>query len=106
MTHMNTDTTLDTKLLNLTNARNRWMRAVSLLEEKLKLFLNTDPPQPLRTPKNPPLRLRRDLDSLDAGRHQVEILNYAIANLEKKRRHAPCNTPTNTTPSPLTTPSS
>lgn len=106
MTHTNNDTSLDTKLLNLTKAKDRWQKAVSLLEQKLNLFLDTDTLRTVHIPKNVTLALQRDLDSLNAGHHQVEILNHAIAILEKKRRNAPCNTPTNTTPATPTTPSS
>jgi len=106
MTHTNADTTLDSKIQNLTNARDRWMRAVSLLEDKLTLFRDADKLMPGRIPKNAPLALKRDLDSLNAGLHQVDIFNSAIANLEKERSAALCNTPTNTTQATPTTLSS
>jgi len=106
MTRTNTDTTTKTKLQKLYRAKSAWERAVTLLEEKIKPYLDPDTHRPRLAPDDIPNWLQWDLNSLRAGRGQVDAIQEAIDKLEKKETNKPCNTPTNTTPPTPTTPSS
>ena len=85
MTHIKTDTYLDSKIRNLITARDRWMRVVSMLKERLIFFRNVDKLLPVAVPKDASPAFRRDIESLNAGLHQIEIFNYTIAKLELER---------------------
>ena len=96
------DHSLTEKIEKLQQVKHQWENAVSLLERKLNLSPQTSPEIQRRIQGNPTPKMARDLDSLNAGYHQIEIVNLAICNLQRERKRLSCQTTTDTTP-PATT---
>ena len=102
MTHTKTDPNLDEKIEKLQRVKQQWENAVSLLERKLNLSPKTTPEIQRRIRADPTPKMARDLASLLAGHHQIEVIHLAIANLQRERKRLSCQTTTDTAPAATT----
>ena len=85
MTHTETDTTTETRLRRLQTALITWTNAVHLMTLTLRLEAHDDLRIPVTTTKCLSPQGAKDLQSLNAGRKQILILNEQIEILQNER---------------------